>query len=223
MNKKCKILSLFLVVLFATSLFMSGTSVSAVEGGMYFPDHWEIKSDKIDYNFGEEITIEVLFSPNDEKILSENYTYYIKLAESPCYEIIGENVVCAESSDGDEMFKGTWDYFHYRFIFKIKINEQAFEESHLTFYVNCVENDWLKKYYNYEKDPQYSEDPEYDMKIITEYDIEVDSDGIHFPLELFSQETITVKLPKEYYFFNTLYQIFRAIKSFFEGLFSWLF
>ena len=223
MNKKCKIISLFLIVLFATSLLISGTSVSAVEGGMYFPDHWEIKSDKTDYNFGEEITIEVLFSPNNEKTISKNFTYYIKLAESPCYEIIGDSVVCAENSDGNEMFKGTHDYFHYRFIFKIKINEQTSEEPHLTFYVNCVESDWLKNYYNYENHPQYSEDPDYDMKISIEYGIEVDADGIHFPSRLFSQTNITVNLPKEYYFSNTLYQILRAIKRFFEGLFSWLF
>ena len=222
MKKTVKTILCVFISLFVTlTVFGYGSSASATEPGIYYPVHIEIKSDKMLYEPREEITIELLFSPNVGEIASENYTYYFKLTDSPYYESIGDDVVCGDRAAEDALFKGeNSHYYHYRAVFKIKVTAETPEEQPLVFYIKCAESDWIKEQFFYEGNYQYSDDPEYDMRIQTDMGFEAFEDGVAFPQRLHIQQTVTVTLPKSYYFSLTLANIFEAICDFLAELFS---
>ena len=224
MKKLVKTVSLaLLLILVSLCIFCCNSSVSATEPSAYYSDHWYIKAEKTEYDLGDEMTVIVLFAPDETEKIPDNYTYYIKLAESPSYEIIGEAVVSAERCDCGGIFEGDYtDDFLYKAIIKIKVTEEFAEEQPLTFYIDCVESDWLREIYNHEKHRRYSEDPDYDTKLVTDRGFTSDSDGVYLPYAFHHQSTVIVKLPAEYYFFNTLAFIFEKISEFFKRLFAWV-
>lgn len=106
------------------------------------PFEYQIKSDKANYDYGEEITIELLFKRSlmDKK---DDYTYCVELKESSCYEIIGDSQVITSGSE--TIYKGEYADFWYRAVFKIRVTEVYCGTHAPDITVKCLDNNWLEK------------------------------------------------------------------------------
>ena len=138
---------------------------------------YQIGSDATEYKYGDEITIEVFFTPRNYE--TEKYTYLLKIKESPNFEIIGNSEVYAERALEGEKFIGKSGYKHdFKATFKIKITEPCEEKCPVEVFIKCVDNDWLEHVPLYED--AKTDDPEFPFKTWKEFGFVADEDGIHF-------------------------------------------
>ena len=108
--------------------------------------HYQIKSDKTKYAYGEEITIEFLFNTvNNGFSEKDGNTYCVKIKESSYYEIIGNREVYTDGSENNEKIKGEYNDYWYRAVFKIKITKVYCGTHYPEIVVKCVDDDWLDK------------------------------------------------------------------------------
>ena len=150
----------------------------------------------MEYEYGEEIEIEILFNGDDNGIpKKDGNTYCVKIYESPCYEIVGDSELYTDGSDITKLIKGKEFSFWYRVVFKIKVNEPFEGTACPEFAFKCVDDDWLeletKRFANvgtkYEMIGLYNtEDPEFPYllsRVKTGYGFIADADGIKFHRE----------------------------------------
>ena len=178
-NRKIRITALILSVLI--SLFTSGCHSSTIEEIPVAPLRYEIKSDKTEYQYGEEIEIEFLFNVyNNDSLNKDGNTYCIKIKESPYYEIIGDGEVYTDGSENDRLINGEYDTYWYRATFKIKITEETDERQYIEIVAKCIEDDWLLPYCEDNSGLYLSDDPEYPFAILKSFGFNADSYGVVF-------------------------------------------
>mgnify|MGYP003301923674 CR=1 FL=1 len=159
---------------------------------------FQIQSDKMEYEYGEVIEIEFLFSRDINGFCrKDGNTYCVKIYESPYYEIIGDSEVYTDGSEITEYILGeNKNYlFWYRAVFKIKVNEPFEGNVYPKIAVKCVDDDWLDeatKLFAYQDtgfgDSVYNtDDPEYPYMVLKDfYGFTADSEGIKFLDEYFT-------------------------------------
>lgn len=171
---------LFILVCSAITLIECTATKTGPEAEPPRPVYYEVKVPKKHYEYGEEITIELLFNPVDPSVFTKSgNTYCVKLNESPYYEIVGDNVVYTDGSENEESIKGRWGgQYWYRVTFTIKVNEEFEGLQHFVIYMKCLEDDWLDHvYYN---NDYVSDDPQYQYKGNVYLQYETSSSGINF-------------------------------------------
>jgi hypothetical protein len=155
-------------------------------GPLYRPPiKYEVSSNKSGYNYGEEITIELLFSASEPDSAKRNdKAYSVKIAESPYYEIVGDSEVYAYPSENKD-YKGQKQSFWYRVVFKIKVTEDSDGMQPVKLYINCINDDWLKEEMDTGSHSMYESDhPDYPFGIccssIFYFGFGTDSKGVQF-------------------------------------------
>lgn len=137
-----------LILVFVLLLVSSGcNNYSTITPEPGYPINFEMSTEKEHYEYGEEITIELLFSPNSSDSLFYNYTYCVKLIESPYFEVIGDSVVYSNRLENGEKIRGKWGYYEHRVTFKIKVYGSINGDRRLHILIGCVDDDWLSNYY----------------------------------------------------------------------------
>ena len=155
------------------SSFLFGPTTGPMYGHTT-PIKYLVTTDDIEYEYGEEITVELLFTTDIcTKEAKDGNTYCVKILESPYYEIIGDNEVYTDGSENTEVIEGrlSHHFYWYRVVFKVRINEPSGREGDIGLAIKCVTDNWLSD--SLTEDPfYYSGDPEYPYNA-----------GIHFYLE----------------------------------------
>lgn len=144
-------------------IIFTGSDIEVPPTASPNPIHYEASTDKLEYAYGEEITVELLFITDPcTKEASDGNTYCVKILESPYYEIIGDSEVYTDGSENAEVIEGNFSYglYWYRVIFKIRINEYSDRERDVDLAIRCVTDNWLLDFLT-EKPYHYSGDPEY--------------------------------------------------------------
>ena len=183
--KKLTSLLLALAMLF-TALTLSGCGwFRLIPPSPYFCLPFEIKTDKTEYDYGEEVSVEVIFcSAHTDLECRDGYTYEVKLKESPYYEIIGSDKVTVNGYESDEPYEGIIDNFEYwyRASFKVRITKKTDEMKYLDIGVKCLDNTWLDEWYEFGTGTHTlcrSNDPEYPYAIYC-MGFTADDDGVEF-------------------------------------------
>ncbi len=191
--KKLLIKLAFLCVIISTLLSCVGClpdisdppSDPPIDESYFPPIHFEVSSNKSEYEYGEEITIKLLFSAYEPNGVKRNdKTYSVKIAESPYYEIVGDSEVDAYPSETRD-YVGRYHNYWYKVVFKIKVIEESDSKQPVKIYVNCVADDWLKEVMDTGEHGMYESDhPDYPFAIccreIVYFGFEADSEGVHF-------------------------------------------
>ena len=189
--KKLIIRLAFLCIIISTLISCVGclpdifdpTSDSTIDPPYEPPIYYEVSSDKAEYEYGEEITIELLFSPDIFLSKLNEKTYSVKIAESPYYEIIGDSEVYAYPSETRD-YVGRYYPYWYRVVFKIKVTEESDGMQPVKLYINCTNDNWLKEVMDDGYSLHESDHPDYPFGISCgEYfyfGFEADSKGVHF-------------------------------------------
>ena len=131
-----------ILILLSVTILLSSCGVNA-DPQYVEPLSYQVKTDKDRYNYGEEITIELLFSVDVNGFYEkDNHTYCVKIEESPYYEIIGDSVtyICAS----EDKIEGLYSDYWYRAVFKIRVTEVYCGTHTPKIMVKCVDNDWLE-------------------------------------------------------------------------------
>ena len=171
-----------LAILYAVHYVDTHTQLFHTTGPMIYtlPLQHQITSDKEEYEYGEEIEIEILFKEDKRDIYdTDGHTYCVMIAESPYYEIIGDNI--AYATNCDEVIYGEGNsYYWYRVVFKIKVTQEMEERQYPCIYIKCVDDDWLDNTVPIGNDTMYqSDNPEYSFRIEL-FNFKTDSDGVKF-------------------------------------------
>lgn len=127
-----KTLSRFALLVVAISVLLACTGCYDPGGsGVPFstPIGYVISVDKADYEYGEIITINFLFEPHR---IGE-YSYSVKLQESPYFEIIGENPVHNVNFNSPEE--------PYKVTFKIKVVGESEGKVCPKILIKCLDDD----------------------------------------------------------------------------------
>ena len=188
MKKAVKVLALLIILIYSI-ITLIGCTTTGPEADPR-PILYEIKVPKKHYEYGEEISIEFLFTPENPGIFTKSdNTYCVKLNESPYYEIVGDNVVYTDGSENEESIKGRWGgIYWYRATFTIKVNEEFEGLQHFVIYMKCLEDDWLAT--PYDTDAFISDDPQYQYKGNVYLQYKTSSNGVDFNGKSFSNWSV---------------------------------
>ena len=98
------------------------------------PIKYLVTTDDIEYEYGEEITVELLFTTDIcTKEAKDGNTYCVKILESPYYEIIGGNEVYTDGSENTEVIEGRLSHHFYWYMLqclKLLVSEEKHERKH---------------------------------------------------------------------------------------------
>lgn len=195
-----KIASIFLLLILICTVTGCSSNTDALSEPQYAPPlFYQIKTDKAQYSYGEEVTIEFLFGKNINYNTKENSTYCVKIKESPYYEIIGDGEVCVNTSEINEKYSGEYADYWYRAVFKIKIKSDCKGTYAPEILVKCVDDEYIFESMS-EGDIHYSGDSEYPFRIPeAKFNFTADEEGVEF-CQLYSN----VKAPKVYWYTDIL-------------------
>ena len=107
---------------------------------------YEVSPTKRQYEYGEEIDINLTFivkDPDRDVLGIDGYSYAVKIKESPYYEIIGNNeVITLGAATEVQNLNADSDSYCYFASFKIKITHQSDGGQFVDMVIKCIDEDW---------------------------------------------------------------------------------